>query len=280
MLGRTMSHPVDGSVVVTGAGSGLGLRLAEMLGRRGHHLNALDLTLSADARDTLTRATSGHVNFEEVDVRDTAALTHAFARAVENQGTPGLVINCAGVQHAEPFLVQSEEAFTRVVEINLLGSRNVAAAALEHLRPGGHLVLVASMAGLVANYAYAAYCASKFGVVGLAQVLRLEQHARGIDVSVVCPPEVETPMVDDERKTMLAPTRALKEMAGTLELEPAVQAILRGIDARKFMIIPGRRARFTYLLTRALPGRVTRFVTDRVVARELAASSTPPHAPA
>ncbi|MEE2058525.1 SDR family NAD(P)-dependent oxidoreductase [Rhodococcus artemisiae] len=258
------------TVLITGAGSGLGLRLAELYGERGNAVIALDLRLSSAVRTRLQAATSGRVHVEEVDVRNGADVVAATDRGVATFGGLNLVVNCAGVQQAAVFDELPEEAFRRIVDINLVGSRNVAAATLRHLGVGGHLVLIASMAGLVPNYSYAAYCASKYGVVGLAEVLRLERHPDRVDVSVVCPPEVDTPMVAEERETMLAPTRALKEMAGTLELESAVRQIITGIDERTFMIIPGRRARFTALLTKILPKRVLHLVSDRVVTRELA----------
>jgi 3-dehydrosphinganine reductase len=257
------------TALITGAGSGLGLRLAERVAERGRPIVALDVHLGAPARARLERAAAERLHIEEVDVRDGEAVRAAVARGAEALGAPALVVNCAGVQHGAAFADLDEAAFRRVVDINLIGSRNVAAAALEHLAPGGQLVLVASLAGLVPNYGYAAYCASKYGVVGLAEVLRLELRPRGIGVSVVCPPEVETPMVDAERLTELAPTRALKNLPGTLGLEPAVREILAGVEARRFLIMPGRRARATRLLTRVLPGRAARAISDRVVARAL-----------
>lgn len=89
----------------------------------------------------------------------------------------------------------------RDVEVNLIGSRNFSAAVLPLMTPGAQLALIASLAGLVPNYGYAAYSASKFGVVGLAGCLRLEYRPKGIDVCVVCPPGVETPMVTEERRS-------------------------------------------------------------------------------
>ncbi|MGX6446914.1 SDR family NAD(P)-dependent oxidoreductase [Patulibacter sp. S7RM1-6] len=264
--------PSTAPVVVTGAGSGLGLRLGELLAARGRRVVALDLRLTDEARERLRRASAPDAGpvFAEVDVRDGDAVRRAFRTAVAETGAPALVVNCAGVQDALEFSRQSEEAFRRVVDVNLLGSRNVAAAAIDVLPAGGQLVLVASLAGLVPNFAYAAYCASKYAVVGLAEVLRLELEPRGVRVSLVCPPEVETPMVATERETMRAPTRALKAMAGTLPLEPAVREILAGIDARASLIVPGRRARFTRHVARLLPASLLRGVTDRVVRRELA----------
>jgi len=241
---------------ITGASSGIGLRLAQLLEARGDRVVGFDRVPRSDA--TIA-----------VDVRDADAVEAAFAAAQERVGPPTVVINCAGIQLGKAFVDLTAEEFTRVVEVNLLGSRHVAAAALRRLGPGGQLVLVASLAGLVANYGYAAYCASKWGVVGMAEVLRLECRPRGIAVSCVCPPEVETPMVDEERRTELAPTRALKNLAGTLELEPAADAILAGVDRREFLIIPSLRARGARNLVRFLPARLTQAISDRVVARSL-----------
>jgi NAD(P)-dependent dehydrogenase (short-subunit alcohol dehydrogenase family) len=252
------------AVFITGGASGIGLRLAELLSARGARIAVLDRELRPEATSRLDVAIA-------VDVRDAAAVEEAFATAEAQIGSPTLVINSAGIQLGKAFVDLSAEEFTRVIEVNLLGSRHVAAAALRRLQPGGHLVLVASLAGLVPNYGYAAYCASKYGVVGLAEVLRLECRPRGIRVSCVCPPEVETPMVDEERRTELAPTRALKDLAGTMPLEPAARGILAGIDRGDFLIIPSARARGARQLARLLPARLSRAVSDRVVARALRA---------
>ena len=244
------------TIFITGASSGIGRRLGELLTARGDRVVGFD-------RDARTDGTIA------VDVRDADAVEAAFATAEAQAGPPSLVINSAGIQLGKAFVDLTAEEFTRVVEVNLLGSRHVAAAALRRLGPGGQLVLIASLAGLVPNYGYAAYCASKYGVVGLAEVLRLECRPRGIRVSCVCPPEVETPMVDAERRTELAPTRALKDLAGTIPLEPAVRGILEGIDRGDFLIVPSLRARGARNLARFLPARLSHAVSDRVVARAL-----------
>jgi NAD(P)-dependent dehydrogenase (short-subunit alcohol dehydrogenase family) len=243
---------------ITGSSSGIGQRLAQLLRARGDRVARFD----RDEGDDETFV---------VDVRDAEAVEAAFAAAQAQVGPPALVVNCAGIQLGKAFGDLTAEEFTRVIEVNLLGSRHVAAAALRRLPVGGHLVLVASLAGLVPNYGYAAYCASKYGVVGLAEVLRLECRPRGIRVSCVCPPEVETPMASEERLSELAPTRALKDLAGTMALEPAVQDIVKGIDRGDFLIMPSARARGARNLARFLPARLSHAVSDRVVARALRA---------
>ena len=120
--------------LVTGAGSGIGNRLAQLLLARGDQVIALDVKFSDAARGDLEQPGTV-VHFEEVDVRDGAAVTAAVAAGVAALGAPRLVINSAGVVIAVPFDETDEEAFRRVVDINLYGSRNVAAATLPpHLR--------------------------------------------------------------------------------------------------------------------------------------------------
>jgi len=252
--------------LVTGAGSGIGNRLAELLLARGDEVIALDITFSDVARAELEKIGPA-VHFEEVDVRDGDAVKAATDAGIAAIGAPRLVINSAGVVIAVPFEETDEEAFRRVVDVNLYGSRNVAAATIPHLKNGGHLVLIASLAGFVANYGYSAYCSSKFGVVGLAEVLRLEEKPNGVAVSVVAPPEVMTPMVEEERRSGSRLTGELKQFAGSMELEPAAQAILKGIDDGGFLIIPTARGRGTRLLNRLTPLKVTHAISDRLLSK-------------
>jgi NAD(P)-dependent dehydrogenase (short-subunit alcohol dehydrogenase family) len=256
------------TALITGAGSGIGKRLAELLAARGEDVIALDAQFAEAARSDL-RAAGERIHFEEVDVRDGDAVKAAIDAGVAALGSPQLVVNSAGVAIAKPFEQTNEEEYRRVVDVNLYGSRNVAAAALEHLTSGSHLVLIASGAGFVAGYGYSAYCASKFAVVGLAEVLRLELKPSGIDVSIVAPPEIVTPMVEEERRSGSPVTTRMKQFAGSLELEPAVREILKGIDARKFLIVPGAKAKQTLALQRFAPRRLTHAVSDRLLGRAL-----------
>ncbi len=207
----------DRRVYVTGGGSGIGLRLAEMLAARGAHVALFDLRLDdaalrrvEAARTNTERRVCGHL----ADVADAAAIAEAFRRAAAEIGPPDLVFNSAGISCPKAFPDISQEDFERVVRVNLFGSRNVAAAALPLLRPGGKLVFVASMAAVAPGYGYTAYGSSKAAVFGFAEALRSELAPRGIDVAVVCPPEVATPLVAWSRTVRPAPTERLTRFAG------------------------------------------------------------------
>lgn len=256
---------------VTGAGSGIGLALAETLARRGTRIAAFDLRFSEAAHARL-RTVCPDTLFLEVDIRDAAGVAAAVSKAVELVGAPDVAINSAGVQVARPFLEISSKDFDFVIDVNLKGSRNFAAAVLPHMRSGAHLALVASLAGVVSNYGYAAYCSSKFGVVGLASALRIECKTQGIVVSAICPPEVPTPMVDDERRTAPAVTIQTKQFAGTVTLPDLCSQVMHGMEKHRFMIVPGSwRARFTVFMAGTFPTALAR-ITDRLVAQALRSS--------
>lgn len=254
-------------VFITGGASGIGRQLARDYVADGWQVCLFDRQPATAVVAELGRQTAGaRVESRVLEVTDGAAVSRAFAAAAEG-GAPRRVIHCAGIAEARAFVDTPAERFDQVVAVNLLGSAHVARAAVACLPPGGHLVLVASMAGLLGCYGYSAYGASKHGVVGLAEVLRIELRARGIDVSVVCPPEVETPMVVAERLSRPRATEAMKLMAGTLSVEAAARAIRQGIDRRHFLIIPGQRAQGVWLASRYLPGALSRALSDAVLRR-------------
>jgi len=259
------------TLFVTGGGSGIGLHIARLVAGRGERIAVFDLTIPAEARAEL----SGIVDtdrlslHEGVDVRDLDVLTDAVASAVDAVGPPTLAINSAGISRNDLFVDSSLADFERTVSINLVGSRNFAAAVRPHLRRGSRLALIASLAGITGGYTYAAYASSKAGVIGLARVLRLEWAPDGIAVSVICPPEIMTPMVEQYATTMHPATRALKDVAGTLPIDDACREILELLDKGRFTVIPGKRARRAARMTRLLPESVTTRMADRIVRRAM-----------
>ncbi|HLR16432.1 MAG TPA: SDR family oxidoreductase [Alcanivoracaceae bacterium] len=262
---------VPKTVFITGGGSGLGREFARLLAKEGASIAIFNRRLAPDVILELEQAAQDSkqrfVNYS-ADVANNAEIQDAVARAVQELGAPDLVINSAGTAIAAPFEELEEASFRQVVEVNLMGSRNVAAAVLPHLSKGAHLVFVASIAGLLPNFAYAAYCASKYGTVGLAEVLRLELKTKGIDVSVCCPAEIDTPLVREERKTLHPVSGAMKDFVGTLEVEPACHSMLKAIAKRHFEIIPGTMPKLSAQLQQHLPA-VSRKISDQLVVHHM-----------
>ncbi|MCC7068459.1 MAG: SDR family NAD(P)-dependent oxidoreductase [Burkholderiales bacterium] len=257
------------TVFITGGNSGIGRDMALRLAHEGANIVIFNRggapEVAAELRAAATRPEQRVASYA-ADVSLAASIAQAIERAVAEIGAPDLAIHSAGVIHALPFAATAAEDFERVIAINLIGSRHFAAAVLPHMPRQSHLVFIASLAALTGNYAYTAYCASKFGVRGLAEALRYELKQEDIDVSLCCPGEIMTPMVEAEKRQQHPVSAALKAFAGSSTVERSVPAMLRGIARRDFEIIDAPRPCLTAFMARHTP-RLARAVGDAIAAR-------------
>jgi len=205
---------VDGAVaLITGAASGLGRATAERLAGLGARVVVLDLPGS----DGKAVASSLDGEFAPADVTDAEAVEAAVGTA-SGLGPLRIVVNCAGIGPPARVIGKDGspmplEAFTRVLQVNLVGTFNVtrlAAAAMAGLDPvdeeRGVLVNTASVAAFEGQVGQAAYSASKGGIVGMTLPIARELAARQIRVVTVAPGLFETPLLaslPDEAKQSL-----------------------------------------------------------------------------
>ncbi len=195
----------NGTFFITGGGSGLGAATAEVLAEAG--ANVLLADVNEDAGERLASKIGDRARFVRTDVTDEASVRHALGSAVEVFGSLEGVVNCAGIGPAAKVVgrkgVHDLELFSRVVEINLVGTFNVirlAAAELRANEPGeggerGIIVNTASVAAYDGQIGQAAYAASKGGVVSLTLPVARELASSGIRVMTIAPGIFETPML-------------------------------------------------------------------------------------
>ena len=113
-----------------------------------------------------------------------------------------------------------------------------ALAAMERSRTG-NIVLISSGAGLIGIYGYSAYCPSKFALRGLAESLRGELKPKGIKVTVVYPPDTDTPQLAAEKKIKPLETKKITATAKAWTAEAVAQQIITGVERGRFAITPG-----------------------------------------
>ncbi|MBA4380889.1 MAG: short-chain dehydrogenase, partial [Anaerolinea sp.] len=169
-------------------------------------------------------------------------------------GLPDLVINSAGV--TQPGYVQDLDlsVFRQMMEINYFGTVHVVKAVLPGMmaRGCGHIVNISSVAGFAGVFGYSAYGASKYAVRGLSDVLRAELKPQGIRVSVVFPPDTDTPQLAYDKLFQPPETKVLNAKAKMLSADEVAEAILRGVRQNKYIILPGADTKFFYHLNNLL----------------------------
>ncbi|MGW3041403.1 SDR family oxidoreductase [Kitasatospora sp. NPDC001159] len=221
-------------VVVTGAARGVGASLARKLARRGAKVALLGLEpeeLKAVAAQCGAAATSW-----EVDVTDVEALSDIARRIKEHYGRIDTVVANAGIAIGGPLTDSDHRAFSRVIEVNLLGSVATARAFLPALTESrGYLLQIASLAALTPAPLMSAYCASKSGVEAFAHSLRAEVAYQGVKVGVGYLSWTDTDMVrgaDQDAVLKQMRSRLPWPANKTYPLEPAVDRIVAGITRR------------------------------------------------
>ncbi|MGB8406782.1 MAG: SDR family oxidoreductase [Mycobacterium sp.] len=182
-------------VVITGGARGIGRATGAGFLRAGARvaLGDVDIQLVEKAAAELAETTGGDVRGLHLDVTRRASFS-AFLDDVESQlGPVDVLINNAGIMPTGLFADETDEMTDRMVAINLGGVLNGSkAAAIRMSGRGGHIVNVASLAGVSAFPGLATYCATKHAVVGFTETLHLELAALGIAVTVVLPGVVHT----------------------------------------------------------------------------------------
>ena len=180
--------------VVTGAGSGIGRAIALRLSQEGATVHCVDLNL-ANASAVAQECGTGVPH--QVDVTDVAAV-QALADTIFAAGPVDVLINNAGIAHSGTILDSEVDDWRRLLDVNVMGVVHGIHAFLPRMlaqATPSHIVNTASGAGLFASPGIGPYCASKHAVVGLSEVLAAELHGTSVQVTILCPGIVNTPII-------------------------------------------------------------------------------------
>ncbi len=182
------------TAIVTGAASGMGAACARLLAAAGAHVVIVDLDRPA-AEATATAIGAGPPVCG--DISDSAFCASAVAEATRRHGGPHVLVNAAGAILRADALGTSDEAWARVMRVNVDGTFFMCRAAIAAMREGdgGAIVNFSSIWGDIAGPGALAYCASKGAVTVMTRALALDHAREGIRVNAVMPGEVDTPML-------------------------------------------------------------------------------------
>jgi len=218
---------------ITGGASGIGLAIARSLGMRGASVMLADIDGTGALRAAEKVADEG-ITASSVgcDVSDAAAVRAAAAATLDRFGKVHIIVNNAGVSlDGKPGEIPLED-WRWIVDINLMGIVHGVEIFLPHIRShgeGGHVVNMASIAGLWPTAGSGPYAATKFAVVGYSEAIRQDLEPEGIDVSVICPGWVRTGILDTrDRRPSAGDGAAAGRQSETMRM--AEEAVAGGID--------------------------------------------------
>ncbi|MGW8144323.1 MAG: SDR family oxidoreductase [Anaerolineales bacterium] len=254
-------------VLITGGSSGIGLALAQSLADKGAHvwLLARGLEKLDSALASLNCQENQHCGRISADVAKWDQVIAAVGQVEHEIGVPDLVINSAGVAHPGYFQELGIDIFHWTTDVNYYGTVYMCKAVVPKMvdRGSGHIVNISSGAAFIGRFGYSAYAATKYALHGFSDVLRSEMKPLGIDVSIVFPPDTDTPQLAYEKGFQPPETKALSGIANLISPDWGDKAtlftaqqvagmILPKIEQRKYMILPGFEMKMLYWGSRLL----------------------------
>ena len=190
------------TVIITGGTKGIGADIA----RRFMDAN-YNVLIGSRSKSGLAKESHKNLKFQKMDVRIESDHHTLVKLALDWSSSLDCYINCAGFSRWSPVEEVDEAFWNEILDINLKGTFWGCKVAAEHLKPGGAIINVSSLASKRGSANNSVYCASKFGVNGITQSLAKELGPRGIRVNAVCPVYVETPGLLDALENPHAPSK-------------------------------------------------------------------------
>ncbi len=248
---KTSEYYRGKTVLITGGSSGIGFAIANAL----VEMDAIVILLARDP-DKLNMAKSSilenhptaNVEIVSADVADMESLNVLRDNYANNQDIPDILINCAGV--ARPGYVEELplEVYRWTMDIDFHGTVNMVKLLLPGMlnRGSGHIINVSSIAGVIGIFGYTAYCGAKFAVKGFSDALRSELIPKGIKVSVLYPPDTDTPQLAWENQYKPKETKAISGTAKPISPAWVAQHTLKDAARGKYSIVPGFEAKLMY----------------------------------
>jgi NAD(P)-dependent dehydrogenase (short-subunit alcohol dehydrogenase family) len=242
--------------ILTGAASGIGRCLAQQLAAYGATVYLADCNAALlDEAARQIKEAGGKAFANPLDVTDKKAFAGLVEKVVSAHGKLDYLFNNAGIGVGGEAFSFDFQDWEQVISVNLYGVINgVQAAYPLMVKQGrGHIVNVASVAGLFPLTGEISYTTSKYAVVGLTQALRAEAADLGVKVSLVCPGKIETPIYQTAKIIGFDKQKALSLLPKGITPEKCASTILKGVAKNRAIIVITGLGRLMWLVSRVSP---------------------------
>ncbi|XP_021737279.1 3-dehydrosphinganine reductase TSC10A-like [Chenopodium quinoa] len=238
---RSITIPIKNRhVFITGGSSGIGLSLAHHFASHGARVSILarDHRKLEAAKEAIQLSTGVDVSIFSADVRD----FDAVKKAVEDAGPIDVLICNQGIFYPQELEFQSLDEIKFMFDVNVMGTFHLIKAALPLMkkdrksRGPASIAIMSSQAGQVGIYGYTAYSASKFALRGLAEALQHEVIADDIHVSLIFPPDTDTPGLEEENRRKPELTSIIAGSSGMMKADEVAKKTIDGIKKGSFII--------------------------------------------
>lgn len=246
---------VGKTAIICGASKGIGKETAKSIFQRGGSclIVARDPASLEQARAEIEAYRDNQDQFVQTAACDTAdmqALKSHFDDFIAAHGVPDYLLNIVGYAYPQYAQQISLDEYRKNMDGNYYGQLVPTLLMLPHFIQvqGGHIAFVSSIAGYLGLIGYASYAPSKFALLGLAETLRHELKPHHIDISVLFPPDTDTPGFERENETKPAETSMISAGAGIASAEKTAEKFVQGLLKKRFEIMFGEAILVRWLM--------------------------------
>lgn len=247
-----------GTVVITGGASGIGRAFVSRLSKQGWHVCVVDSNGSA-----LAEAISDNVSTFACDVANLEQVKATIRKIQEQQGAIDRLIHCAAIMPAGPLATMEAETTNHLMAVNYGGTVNVVQTILQNMlaRDAGEIIVFGSTGGAVPVPQCGAYCASKAATNFYFEILAEENRSTGLQFMLVCPPLVNTPLLEQAMATAHPRTVSYSiKKERYMTANQIVDAVERGLSKKVKVLWPSSEAKILQWLRRFSPRLLWRLV--------------------
>ncbi len=227
------------NIVITGASRGIGRAIALDLAQRGAHL-----ILIARKEKPLKKLTDDICQIDSslnpetfmADVSSWKEVQVLFSKITKSNRNLDGLINNVGLSEPGYFHEIPMNKFETGMQVNYMSAVYCCRSILPHLNKGGFIGFTSSVAGFMGVFGYSTYSGPKFALIGLAETLQQELAHQKISISVLCPPDTETPGLTRENKTRPYETKKLSKRAKLMSAEKVAKKFVKKLSRGKFLI--------------------------------------------
>jgi 3-dehydrosphinganine reductase len=263
-----MTHKIQhGTYLITGASRGIGRSIAQQFAGLGTELILIardKKALQAVEREAKLLNPRSNATILTCDLSDQRAIANLAKEIRKKYSKLSGIINNAGYAKPGYFHELKPDDFEKAVKTDYLGAVYLTHALHDLVEEKGLITVTSSVVGYMGVFGYTSYAGPKFALIGFAETLRQELLARRIQVSVLCPPDTQTPGYDEENKTKPFETQALSEGAKLMSPDAVAAKFIKGVQKGKFIITCNFESGMLYRLHGLWPSLVFRIMSGMI----------------
>lgn len=259
---------ISKTAILCGGSKGIGKETAKRFASLGGSVCVLArhreaLASAAEEIRAFVRGGEQFVEVLECDATDIESLRPLLTDFVDRHGVPDFLVNLVGYSYPQYVENLSLADYRDSMEANYFGQLIPTLVLLPHFMAAreGHIAFVSSVLGFMGMMGFASYAPAKFATIGLAEVLRNELKPHGIGLSVLFPPDTDTPGFEIENRTKPQEAAMMSESVKLMSSEDVAKVFVEGLIRNQYFIIPGG-GKFVWRVNRLFPWLV-RWIVDR-----------------